>query len=91
MQDAEPSWALKRSPAPQLFSRMNKHVELLAAKAAVLSLPSAVVPLSLLDELRAPDGKIAAQVRRPPHSHLLLPPPNLFPAFFFIIIYLFSH
>lgn len=61
MQDAEPSWALKRSPAaPQLFRRMNKHVELLAAKAAALSLPSACRPLSLLDELRDPDGKIAA-------------------------------
>lgn len=42
MQDAEPCSALKRSPAPQLFPRMNKHVELLAAKAAPLSLPSAV-------------------------------------------------
>lgn len=65
MQDAEPCSALKRSPAPQLFPRMNKHVELLAAKAAPLSLPSAVA-LSrpwMSSELQM--GKIGAQVIRP--------------------------
>lgn len=65
MQDAEPCLALKRSPAPQLFPRMNKHVELLAAKAAPLSLPSAVA-LSrhwMSSELQM--GKIGAQVIRP--------------------------
>lgn len=39
MQDVEPSSALKPSPTPQLFPCMNKHVELLSAKAAPLSLP----------------------------------------------------
>lgn len=42
MQDVEPSSALKPSPIPQLFPCMNKHVELLSAKAAPLSLPSTV-------------------------------------------------
>lgn len=51
MQDAEPSWALKRSPAPQLFPHMNKHVELRAAKAAALPLPSAfALSLSWMSE-----------------------------------------
>lgn len=48
MQDAEPSWALKRSPAPQLLARMNKHVELLAAEAAAaLALAAAAAAVAL--------------------------------------------
>lgn len=84
MQDAEPSWALKRSPAPQLFPRMNKHVELLAAKAAVLSLPS-TVGLSISRWKDSSPG----QRTSPLSPHLL--PPSIFSRHFDLFIYLFSH
>lgn len=43
MQDVQPSSSLKLSPKPQLFRCMNKHAQLLSAKAALPALPSTVL------------------------------------------------
>lgn len=67
---------------------MNKYGELLAAKAAPLLPPSATALSHSLDELRAPDGKIGAQVIRHPRPPPL--PPNLFPAFVFVFLFFFA-
>lgn len=65
MQDVQPSSSLKLSPKPQLFHCMNKHAQLLSAKAALLALPSTVLfSPGRAKSSSAPDGNIGAEVTK---------------------------
>lgn len=65
MQDVQPSSSLKLSPKPQLFRCMNKHAQLLSAKAALPALPSTVLfTPGRAKSSSAPDGNMVAEVTK---------------------------
>lgn len=65
MQDVQPSSSLKLSPKPQLFRCMNKHAQLLSAKAALPALPSTVLfTPGRAKSISAPDGNMGAEVTK---------------------------
>lgn len=69
MQDVQPSSSLKLSPKPQLFRCMNKHAQLLSAKAALPALPSTVLfTPGRAKSSSAPDGDMGSEVKNPSYS-----------------------